>query len=115
LHTHRHLGKKTSEQPELLEEEIGRNRQVLARATDRPLGHLAYPSGYFDRRQVGHLQRLGVTTAVTCIPGWNRPGHSPYELNRVLDGEDVSEIRFESELAGLSQLIRGLTRWVGHG
>ena len=45
---------------------------------------------------------------MTAKAGWNRAGQSPYVLNRFLDRDDLSEVRFEAELAGLSEWWRKL-------
>lgn len=113
LHTHRHFGRKTVDEPELLAPEIDRNRELLGPLAGRELRHFAYPSGYCHPRQIPWLERLGVHSAVTTNLGWNFSGASPYALKRFVDGDSTPEIRFEAELAGVTDLLRRLRQTIG--
>jgi peptidoglycan/xylan/chitin deacetylase (PgdA/CDA1 family) len=115
LHTHRHPDWKVVEKPDLLEEELALNREALVRCGCTQLRHFAYPSGYHHERQVPVLQTMGVVSAVTTVAGWNYPGASPYFLKRCLDHTDIPLIRFQAEVAGVSEVFRGITRRLRRG
>ncbi|HZJ53562.1 MAG TPA: polysaccharide deacetylase family protein, partial [Myxococcaceae bacterium] len=103
LHTHRHrfpLSRK------LALRELRDNREMLAPVTGRPLRHFCYPSGYFRPAHLPWLEEAQVESATTCDPGLNRRGDSLLTLRRFLDSAETSQIEFEAELAGFSELLR---------
>lgn len=103
LHTHRH---RLPESEEAVRQEIKDNRDFLQGLVEKPLRHLCYPSGVWSRRLWPWLADLQITSATTCMPGLNGPETPRLALRRFLDGEDVSEIEFESELSGFSEVLR---------
>ncbi len=103
LHSHRH---RFPAARELALRELRDNRAVLAPVTGRPLRHFCYPSGYFRPSHLPWLEEAQVESATTCDPGMNRRGDSPLTLRRFLDSTETSQIEFEAELAGFSELLR---------
>jgi peptidoglycan/xylan/chitin deacetylase (PgdA/CDA1 family) len=107
LHTHRH---NLPEDAGAIEREIADNRGVLQAATDKTLRHFCYPSGVWSRDQWRTLASLGIESATTCTPGFNRPDTPRLALHRFLDSEDLSQRDFEAELTGFKTLLRTLRR-----
>ena len=73
----------------------------------------AYPNGRpadFDHRARPLLERLGVTAAVTTIPGVNAPSTSPFALRRLVVGGAMPQAEFEAEAAGVATLARAVLR-----
>jgi len=103
LHTHRH---NLPEEAAAIAREIADNRGVLQAATDRPLRHFCYPSGVWSRDHWPTLASLGIESATTCTPGFNRPDTPRLALHRFLDSEDLSQRDFEAELTGFKTLLR---------
>jgi peptidoglycan/xylan/chitin deacetylase (PgdA/CDA1 family) len=103
LHSHRHRFPKNEE---LAQEELEKNKRFLEPLVGRPLMSFSYPSGHWDEEQLQWLEEMGITSAVTCEPGFNYPGDSKLTLNRFLDGENISQIEFESELHGFLEMLR---------
>jgi peptidoglycan/xylan/chitin deacetylase (PgdA/CDA1 family) len=113
LHTHRHRFPSAS--PEDLQDEITTNRKALARISTGPFRHLCYPSGEYDRSAFGQLEALEIESATTTRPGMNTAQTPRMELKRFLDSEAYSQIRFEAEVSGFLELLRGLVRPRQHG
>jgi peptidoglycan/xylan/chitin deacetylase (PgdA/CDA1 family) len=103
LHTHRH---RFPVSRELALRELRDNRAVLEPLAGRALRHFCYPSGYFRPAHLPWLEEAQVESATTCDPGMNRRGDSSFTLRRFLDGAETSQIEFEAELAGFSELLR---------
>lgn len=106
LHTHRH--RLPPDDREQVAREIGDNRRALAPVAIRALDDLCYPSGEYDRRRFPWLREAGIRSATTCDSGFNYPATEPLAFSRFLDGENISLIEFEAELAGVLELAR---RW----
>jgi peptidoglycan/xylan/chitin deacetylase (PgdA/CDA1 family) len=104
LHTHRH--RFPGEAPDAAVAEIEANRRALSRLTNRPLSHFCYPSGQYTKDQLPLLRRLGIASATTTRPGFNRPGTPRHELRRFLDSDAISQIEFEAEISGFRELFR---------
>lgn len=109
LHTHRH--RLPIDDEAAVREEIERNRNVLARATGRSPSHLCYPSGVWAEAQWPWLERLGVKSATTCLPGFNDRTTPLLGLRRFLDAENISAITFEAEVFGVLELLRRIRKW----
>jgi peptidoglycan/xylan/chitin deacetylase (PgdA/CDA1 family) len=107
LHTHRH---RLPDDASGIAREIGDNRAALAPLTDGPLEHLCYPSGVWDEAQWPALSSLGIKTATTCIPGFNRKDTHPLALRRFLDGQGITMDEFGAEMLGVKDLYRRMTR-----
>lgn len=107
MHTHRHrlpLDRKAAV------EEIAANRAAIEPLIGRTMAHFCYPSGVHAEEHLPALRSAGVRTATTCQPGLVRPGENPLALPRILDDSRVSQIEFEAEVSGFSELIRTLRR-----
>jgi peptidoglycan/xylan/chitin deacetylase (PgdA/CDA1 family) len=103
LHTHRH---RFPVSRELALRELRDNRAVLEPLVGHPLRHFCYPSGYFRPAHLPWLEEAGVESATTCDAGLNRRGDSPLTLRRFLDDSRTSQLEFEAELSGFSELLR---------
>lgn len=106
LHTHRH--RFPGRDPNALTDEIEANRAALERAGAKSPRHLCYPSGEYDRAAFPTLEALGIASATTTLPGMNDSGTPRFELRRFLDSESCSPIRFEAEVSGFLELLRGV-------
>ncbi len=107
LHTHHHVNPL---QDELLVEELSQNKRIIESVTGQPANHFCYPSGAYSRDQFPLLKKLGIKSAVTCIPGLNDENSHPYELKRFLDGENISQIEFEAEMSGFLEICRRICK-----
>jgi peptidoglycan/xylan/chitin deacetylase (PgdA/CDA1 family) len=103
LHTHRHRLPLDEQQ---VKKEIFDNRTFLEPLIGKPLHHLCYPSGLWSQKLWSWLDALEVKSATTCEPGLNYPETSKLGLKRFLDGENITQIEFEAELSGYSELLR---------
>lgn len=107
LHTHRH--RLPLDQREAAAE-IEANRSVLMPVIGRPMRHFCYPSGFHADEHRPALRQAGIATATTCQPGLARPTEDRLALPRVLDDSRVSQIEFEAEMSGFTEMIRSLRR-----
>jgi peptidoglycan/xylan/chitin deacetylase (PgdA/CDA1 family) len=103
LHTHRH---RFPAARDLALRELADNRAVLEPIAGHALRHFCYPSGYFRSAHLPWLEEAQVESATTCEPGMNRRGDSLLTLRRFLDGSATSQVEFEAELSGFSELLR---------
>lgn len=109
LHTHRH---RELDDDATTAREIRDNRAVLEPIVEKKLEHLCYPSGVWSEKLWAGLIKNDIKSAATCDPGLNFPDSPILGLKRFLDGEGISQIEFESELAGYSHLLRQLRQRV---
>jgi peptidoglycan/xylan/chitin deacetylase (PgdA/CDA1 family) len=110
LHTHTH--RISADDRAAAEAEIAGNRALLSAVTDAPTVHFCYPSGLHHPRQYEWLRGLGIVSATTTVAGLHYPGEERMAVARLIDGEDVTDIEFEAELAGLGPLLRRTRRAV---
>jgi hypothetical protein len=103
LHTHRH---RELTDGSLVQSEICDNRAALEPLVRAPLRHFCYPSGIWSRDLWQALTKEQIYSATTCEAGLNFPDTPRLALHRFLDGEDISQIEFEAEMAGLNELLR---------
>lgn len=103
LHTHRH---RFPASRDLALAELRDNRAVLEPLVGHALRHFCYPSGYFRPSHLPWLEEAGIESATTCDPGMNRRRDSPLTLRRFLDDSRISQLEFEAELSGFSELLR---------
>src|SRR5207248_9688919 len=109
LHTHRHHVSGTEDQ---LRKEIYDNRVALEPIVRRPLEHFCYPSGRSFEAAASILSAEGIKSATTVIPGFNYRSANLFALRRILDSAVVSQVEFEAEMSGFSDLIREVRlRW----
>lgn len=107
LHTHRHRLPVTAEDAV---EEIEANRAIVEPLIDRSMTHFCYPAGFCVEEHIPALRRAGIASATTCQPGLARTGDDLLALPRVLDDSRVSQIEFEAEMSGFSEMIRDIRR-----
>ncbi|MPY71218.1 MAG: polysaccharide deacetylase family protein [Alphaproteobacteria bacterium] len=110
LHTHTH--RISADDRAAAEAEVMKNRALLSAVTDAPIVHFCYPSGLHHPRQYEWLRALGIVSATTTVAGLHYPGEERMAVARLIDGEDVTDIEFEAELAGLGPLLRRTRRAV---
>ena len=108
LHTHRHVFPDSSYEECLAE--IQENQAFLFKWTGKKSWHFCYPSGWYDKKQITWLQNIGVKSATTVQPALNECGKNLWELDRFLDGENISDIEFKAELCGISDFLRNIAR-----
>lgn len=107
LHTHRH---DFPLEAEPAQREIRDNRAVIEPIVGHRLRHFCYPSGLWSSSQWPILREEGVETATTIEPGLVYADTPRLALSRILDSEEVSEIEFEAEIYGFSELLRRVRR-----
>jgi peptidoglycan/xylan/chitin deacetylase (PgdA/CDA1 family) len=108
LHTHRHRLPPVEAD---MSAEIAENRAVLSSLTASRLEHLCYPSGIWRASQWPSLSALGITSATTCVPGFNTTSTPLLGLHRFLDGQDITMEEFEVEMKGVKDVLRR-SRWL---
>lgn len=105
LHTHRHRLPDSS--LEDMREEIEDNRAALNRIVPGEFRHFCYPSGRYTPWHVEQMEAVGIDTATTTKPGFNRRKTlARYELTRFLDSDAFSQLEFEAEMSGFFEIIR---------
>jgi peptidoglycan/xylan/chitin deacetylase (PgdA/CDA1 family) len=82
--------------PERLDRELSRGKEILESRLDRRVEHFAYPNGNFNQ-QVLPFVRKYYSSAVTTRRGVVKPGDNPLLLNRIHAEFDLP--RFSWELA----------------
>jgi peptidoglycan/xylan/chitin deacetylase (PgdA/CDA1 family) len=111
LHTHTHnLGSFSAAE---VEREIGQNRATLAAilgVPERSLVHFCYPSGIWVDGIDSQLAALGIATATTLEPFLASTDQNRFFLPRIVDGEQLSALEFEAELAGVGHCFRVFKR-----
>ena len=104
LHTHRHCSPQNEHG---FKREISENMTYLNQLDlKEKLEHFCYPSGEYYLSQLPWLQDCDVKTATTVSPGMLTPNTDHLQIPRLLDGEDVHQLEFESEICGFSSAMR---------
>ncbi len=103
LHTHRH---RFPEDPSAAAAEIEENRAAIEPVIGRSMTHFCYPSGIWSEAHEPILAGNGVKSATTCETGLVHAGSNLLALPRILDDNRVSQIEFEAEMSGFSDLVR---------
>jgi len=106
LHTHTH--RLPNHDFESMAYEIHENRKAIIDVLGIDKKHFCYPSGLYDPNHPEWLEKLGIESATTCDTGMNPAGTPVLLLKRYLDREDFHDIEFESEIAGVREIIRTL-------
>lgn len=110
MHGHEHRYPKG--EPRAFAEDLAACRDAIVEfGLPRPR-HYCYPSGDFDDAAATVLERLGVRSATTCIPGLipRANGNTQrYVLPRFLDSEQIDMLVFEAEMSGFAALLRHAT------
>ena len=107
LHTHRHF---FPPDPAIAAEEIAANRTALAEVAGEEMTHFAYPRGEWSPGHWPLLRAAGIETATTCDSGLVYPDTPALALNRIVDSARVSQIEFEAEMSGFTELLRRVRR-----
>lgn len=113
LHSHNHTLHDFSEAAIL--REIEANRSVLAEVTGKPregFVHFCYPSGLLNPSAGAGLMAAGVASSVTLESGIGFPGCDLQDLPRITDGDQLSDVMFEAEMAGFMHILRTAHRWI---
>ena len=108
MHTHTHH--LPDNEFDAMAQEINVNRRMIREVTGVDPQHFCYPSGEYREQHPAWLKSLGIASATTCNPGLNDASTSPLLLNRMLDSDRRSNIDFEAEICGVSELARRLPR-----
>jgi peptidoglycan/xylan/chitin deacetylase (PgdA/CDA1 family) len=112
LHTHRHTLHDFSS--DAIAREIEDNRGVLETLLERKADtfrHFCYPSGVCDDDAAREVERIGMASSTTTRAGIAKRSTPLHLLPRIVDGEALSDIEFEAELAGFTDLLRRCTRF----
>ena len=104
LHTHRHHF--PVDDLDVSKKEINDNRSWISAVLNHDANHFCYPSGVWSSSQWELLRKLGVLSAVTCIPGMNTRKTPRYCLKRFVDHDGVSQMEFEAEIYGVKEFVR---------
>ena len=105
LHTHRHRMLTGSRND--VENEITENATFLEQILAKKFNHFCYPSGnYGDAHK--WLGDLDIRTATTVVNGLNYRDTPRHLLRRIMDSDVLTEIEFEAELCGFSELMRAV-------
>lgn len=107
LHSHRHYFPRNEEKAK---KEIVDNRGVLEPLLGRELSHFCYPNGIYHEEQFPWLSEMNIKSATTCERGFNYPDTSPFALRRFGDDEGLSQIEFEAEICGFTEVVRAFRR-----
>jgi hypothetical protein len=99
LHTHRH---RVSHQQNLFNREIDENRQRISALTTKPLRHFCYPGGYHVPEFSFWLEKCGIKSATTCVPGIANKYMNPFLLPRLVDSAHLSMIEFQNWVSGVA-------------
>ena len=106
LHTHRH---RFPINREAALAELEDNRAAVEPLLGREMTHFCYPSGKWSEAHLPILKAGGVASATTCESGLVHAGSNLLALPRILDDNRVSQIEFEAELTGFTEVCRRLT------
>jgi peptidoglycan/xylan/chitin deacetylase (PgdA/CDA1 family) len=108
MHTHRH---NFPIDLEVAKYELEKNREKVDLLLSVPMRHFCYPSGLWSETQQSLLESQGIESATTCLPGLMNDKMNLYLIPRFLDGANISQIEYESELAGFSEFCRKFKFW----
>jgi peptidoglycan/xylan/chitin deacetylase (PgdA/CDA1 family) len=102
LHSHRH---RSPLDRDAYVREIGDNRDRIVAWTGVEPRHFCYPSGVCMPSFAEWLHDEGVLSATTCEPGISSAVANRFQLPRLLDHSEMTDIEFESWLAGVGELL----------
>lgn len=105
LHTHRHRIE-DDEGSSCLTDEITTNRRHIRAMTGQEANHFCYPSGVYHHGVWPELRRCDVVSATTTEAGLIDQHSEIFALPRILDGQYISELKFEAEMCGFLELLR---------
>jgi peptidoglycan/xylan/chitin deacetylase (PgdA/CDA1 family) len=107
LHTHNHSLHDFSQTN--VEREIDQNRAAIIAilgGVPRPLVHFCYPSGVTHPAASQHLRSCNIRSATTTRGGLANLRSDLYDIPRLLDGDNMSDIEFEAQLSGFIDIVR---------
>lgn len=105
LHTHRH---KLPTDFELAKYEIEKNKNRINPLLKKPMSHFCYPSGEWEKEHWDILDAQNIKTSTTCENGLITSKTPLHAWSRFLDSKRISQIEFESELCGFTELLRAV-------
>lgn len=105
LHTHTH---RFPADPVIAADEIKRNRRRIDPLLSKPMSHFCYPSGEWSEKHWPILDDQNIKTSTTCDNGLITPETPFHAWSRFLDSARISQIEYESELCGFTELLRKL-------
>jgi peptidoglycan/xylan/chitin deacetylase (PgdA/CDA1 family) len=111
MHTHRH---RFPDDPGAALAELRDNREAVEPVVGRRMAHFCYPSGKWSHAHLPVLKQDSIKSATTCHAGLARKGANMLALPRILDDNRVSQIEFEAEVSGFTDLLRrlrGKSQW----
>lgn len=88
--------------PAVARQELIASRESIEFHTGRPCVHLAYPNGAFNSEVVSLVRDCKYSSAVTTIPGLNRPGDEMFTLRRIAFPGKPSHAGIIAVASGLS-------------
>lgn len=103
MHTHRH---RFPDDPAEAQDELQANRAAVEPVIGRRMAHFCYPSGQWRHTHRPVLEKAAIRSATTCHAGLARKGANLLALPRILDDNRVSQIEFEAEVSGFTDLLR---------
>jgi peptidoglycan/xylan/chitin deacetylase (PgdA/CDA1 family) len=108
LHTHSHRIQGLS--IEALERDILLNRDKLEPHVKSSLAHFCYPGGIHRPDLHECLENMGLKSATLTDTGLVTRKTNRFSLQRIMDGQEISQLELEAELSGFLELIRGIRR-----
>ena len=102
LHTHRHC---SPLERRSYASEISDNRQRIVDYVGRTPVHFCYPSGVCMPEFGAWLEEEGVVSATTCEAGMAQRTTDRFQLPRLLDHSEMTNLEFEAWLAGIAALL----------
>lgn len=112
LHTHRHRIEE-KDGTSCLTSEINLNREHIRSMTGQSANHFCYPSGVYRPAIWPELRDCKVLSATTTQAGLVDRQSEILALPRILDGQYISELKFEAEMCGFLELLRQFRRSIG--
>jgi len=112
LHTHTHANlAELSDTPEGLRQEISTCRQLLEDTTGKEASHLCFPSTRWSYRVLEIIEGLGLKSGVVGGAAPNFVKTPALTLRRFFDGQEQTQLEFESETSGLRFLFHAMFNW----
>lgn len=103
LHTHRHRFPTNAKKAA---KEITKNRAKIDPLLPKPMSHFCYPSGEWSEEHWSILESQNIKTSTTCDNGLITAETPVHAWSRFLDSARISQIEYESELCGFTELLR---------
>lgn len=110
LHTHRHV--EIDQNLAALPREVADNRAYLSRVFGREgFDHFCYPNGSYHPEATATLIRQGIRSAMGTKMGLNSPGCDIYNLRRLVECRNITDMMFRAYLDGTLHLFGMLKAW----